>query len=114
MNDKAANNDNCSQSVVCNQVGQTQDVPDVHHAELGTCRATLAFALLLPDLRSSPLRFSTVVITLSGDLVSGRKSWPIPVIVCRSELAREFGRSASIDGLREQARSYTPGDKVND
>ncbi|MBK5966957.1 hypothetical protein CCR95_23525, partial [Thiocystis minor] len=29
-------------------------------------------------LAASALRFTTVVVTLSGDLFAGRKSWPMP------------------------------------
>ena len=48
------------------QVGRAQDVPDVHRAELGTCRATLAFALLLPDLRSTFSQVGYALRTFSG------------------------------------------------
>ena len=45
-----------------------------------SCSCGRAFAprFFRAGLAASPLRFATVVVTLSGDLLSGHKSWPMP------------------------------------
>ncbi len=44
-----------------------------------SCSYARAFAprFFQAGLTASPLRFATVVVTLSGDLLSGHKSWPM-------------------------------------
>ena len=43
-----------------------------------SCDRALVPRCFQAGLAASPLRFSTVVVTLSGSLLSGYKSWPMP------------------------------------
>jgi len=43
-----------------------------------SCDRALVPRCFQAGLAASPLRFSTVVVTLSGNLVPGCKSWPMP------------------------------------